>query len=322
MPHVARVLRDVPRRLRYFQPGCLVEVTTRTLQGRLLMRPGAQLSQLMLGILGRAQSRYDLVIHGLVFLSNHYHLLCSPSDPQQLARFMGFLNSNLAREAGRLHSWRARFWSRRYQAIPVSDELPAQVARLRYLLAHGVKEGFVSTPAAWPGVHCLDALLDGKPLRGLWFDRSAEYEARRRGLPFSAHDFAIPETVTLTPLPCWRHLAQETIRAEIRSLVEDIERDARRLQRATGREPLGADFVRRQNPHHEPARTKRAPAPLVHAASRRARRALLEAYRIFLAAYRRASVRLRQGDLSVVFPDYCFPPPLPCVRGPAAAGTA
>jgi len=311
----------MPRLLRYFQPGSLVEVTTRTFQGRLLLRPGAALTEIIHGVLGRAQTLYGLPIHAIVVLSNHYHLLCSPADPQQLARFMCFFNSNLAREAGRLHAWREKFWSRRYQAIPVSAELAAQVARFRYLLSHGVKEGFVLTPGNWPGVHCVDALLEGKPLRGLWFDRSAEYEARRRGREVSAHDFASEETVTLSPLPCWKHLPASAIRTRVADLLEDIERDAHRRRRATGRDPLGADFVQRQNPHQEPLRTKRAPAPLAHAATRKARRALINAYRIFVSAYRRAAECLRQGDLSAVFPDYSFPPPLPFARGPAAALT-
>ncbi len=85
-------------------------------------------------------------------------------DPEQLARAMCFINSNLAREAGRLHGFREKFWSRRYRAIPVTGELAAQIERLRCLLAHSCKEGFVLTPGGWPGVHCIDALLYGKPL--------------------------------------------------------------------------------------------------------------------------------------------------------------
>jgi len=304
------------RRPRYVPPGALIEVTTRTLHGRLLLRPSAALREIILGILGRAQDLYGLRIHAFVFLSNHYHLLCSPTDPQQLARFMCFFNSNLAREAGRLYAWREKIWGRRYQAIPVSGELAAQVGRLKYLLSHGVKEGFVLTPADWPGAHCVDALLEGKPLRGLWFDRSAEYEARRQGLEVSARDFASEETVILTPLPCWEHLPADEIRARIADLIAVIEAEARRLQRQTGREPLGPDFIQRQNPHQEPLRIKRAPAPLVHAATRRVRRALLDAYRIFVAAYRRAADRLRNGDLAAVFPENSFPPPLPFAHGP------
>ncbi|MEO6709103.1 MAG: hypothetical protein ABIP42_05950 [Planctomycetota bacterium] len=273
--------------------------------------------EIILGILGRAQALYGLQIHAFVFLSNHYHLLCSPLDPEQLARAMCFINSNLAREAGRLHGFREKFWSRRYQAIPVTGELAAQIERLRYLLAHGCKEGFVLTPADWPGVHCIDALLQGKPLQGVWFDRSLEFGARRQGLEFGAREFTTAYTVTLSPLPCWRHLSSEQYRQAVSQLVSEIEAEARLRQEETRREPTGAEFVRRQSPLSRPARSKRSPAPRIHAASKAARRAFREAYRAFLAAFRRASERLRSGDLAVEFPPFSFPPSLPFARGPA-----
>lgn len=43
--------------------------------------------------------------------------------------------------------WPDGIWSDRYTAIPVSDEPAAQVDRLRYVLAQGVKEGLVATGA-------------------------------------------------------------------------------------------------------------------------------------------------------------------------------
>jgi hypothetical protein len=299
------------RPIRYIQPGDLIEVTTRTLQGMLLLRPSPLLCEIILGILGRAQALYGLQIHAFVFLSNHYHLLCSPTDAQQLARAMCFINSNLAREAGRLHGFREKFWSRRYQAIPVTDELSAQIERLRYLLAHGCKEGFVLTPGDWPGVHCVAALLEGKQLQGTWFDRTLEFEARRQGIEFGARDFSASYTVTLSPLPCWRHLSVEQHRAEIAQLVAEIEAEARLRRNETRREPAGAEFVRRQNPLSRPARSKRSPAPRIHAASKAARRAFRCAYREFLAAFRQAAERLRAGDRSAEFPPFSFPPSLP-----------
>ena len=62
-----------------------------------------------------------------VVLSNHYHLLLRPRGAAQLAAFMSHFNGNLAKEAGRLHSWRQKFWGRRYRAIPVSFEPEAQI---------------------------------------------------------------------------------------------------------------------------------------------------------------------------------------------------
>jgi hypothetical protein len=41
-------------------------------------------------------------------------------------------------------SWTDRIWARRYQAILVSNEEAAQVDRLTYSLAQGVKENLVA----------------------------------------------------------------------------------------------------------------------------------------------------------------------------------
>jgi hypothetical protein len=69
------------------------------------------------------------------------------------ARFMQYTDSNVAREVGDLVGWSGPFWARRYSAIMVSDEERAQVDRLRYILAQGVKENLVKRVLDWPGVH-------------------------------------------------------------------------------------------------------------------------------------------------------------------------
>jgi hypothetical protein len=102
----------MPRSLRYVPAaGILVGVTTRTVHGRLL-QPTPPINQAVLGVLGRAQRIYRMVVHLAVVLSNHYHLLLAPTDAKQLADFMGFVNSNIAREVGRLVDWKEKFWGR------------------------------------------------------------------------------------------------------------------------------------------------------------------------------------------------------------------
>ena len=99
------------RPLRYLPPDCpLVEVTCRTIHGRMLLRPSEELNRRVVGVLARTARLYEVGVCAFVFLSNHYHLLLRPRDAPELARFMNYLNSNLAREAGRLHGWRERFW--------------------------------------------------------------------------------------------------------------------------------------------------------------------------------------------------------------------
>jgi hypothetical protein len=85
---------------------------------------------------------------------------------------------------------------------PVTDEEGAQVERLKYVIANGVKENLVEHLKDWPGVHSAGALLDGEPLRGHWFDRSMEYAARNQGKEHSRLRFASEEPVTLSPIPC------------------------------------------------------------------------------------------------------------------------
>ena len=95
------------RKLRYIlEPDPLVLVTTRVLHGLFLLKPSAELNPLLIGILARAQRRTGMKVCFFTFQSNHEHFLLRPSDAQQLSRFMTYVNSNVAREAGRLYGWR------------------------------------------------------------------------------------------------------------------------------------------------------------------------------------------------------------------------
>jgi hypothetical protein len=302
---MSRPLRWIP------EGGSLVEVTCRTLQGRLLLLPSEELNEIIVGILARAKRLYEAKICGFAFASNH-HLLLGVEDADQLSQFMCYVNSNLAREAGRLVDWLEKFWSRRYRSIVISDEEGAQVGRLRYVLSHGAKEGLVDSPIQWPGVHCVRALSDGEPLKGYWFDRTQENAARTRREDFERLRYATPETLELDPLPCWQGLTLEQIRVRVSPLVDEIETEA-----AAARQDLpslGVEAVLAQDPHSRPKQSKKSPAPRFHAWSHEARWALYEAYGFFVGAFRDAAEKLRSGDLTARFPAGSFPPHLPFVR--------
>src|SRR3954467_369458 len=304
---MSRHLRFVP------EGGALVEVTCRTIHGRLLLRPSQQLHEIVAGILARAQRTFQVRLCGYCFASNHYHLLLDVDSAQQLAGFMGYVNSNLAREAGRLADWRDKFWSRRYQAILVSTEETAQIGRLKYVLSHGPKEGLVERPTDWPGLHVAKDLAEGRAIEGYWFDRTQEYAARRRRETFDRLRFATRETLILSPLPCWKGLSEAAWRQRAAALVAEIESEFAAQRTKTGRQPLGVSAVLSQHPHDRPQRSKKSPAPFVHAASRQVRRELYDAYRWFVATYRTAAEKLRAGDLTACFPAGSFPPALPFV---------
>ena len=95
----------------------------------------------------------------------------------------------------------------RYSAEPVLDDT-ALVGRLRYVLAHGVKEGLVERSAEWPGLTCLPQLLG--PARRLfqWYSWTKRWSKRGRedtaaGEGRFAEQIAEPVELEVAPLPCW-----------------------------------------------------------------------------------------------------------------------
>src|SRR6185295_1001550 len=204
-------------------------------------------------------------------------------------------------------------WGRRYQAIVISDEVEMQIARLRYVLSHGVKEGPVARVEEWPGVHCAVPLMTGAEVLGTWFDRTREYNARLRGKELEKGESASTEVVRLSPLPCWSHVAEEEYRGRIQEMVREINESAAAARAESLIPPLGADGVRSQNPETRPRRIKKSPAPFFHALRKKVRKALWEAYGLFFAAFREAAEKLRAGDRDAAFPVGSFPPGLPFV---------
>jgi hypothetical protein len=157
----------------------------------------------------------------------------------------------------------------------------------------------------------------GQPLRGVWFDRSAEYDARRRGERISKYDYAEKLGLELSPLPAWKNRHPKEIRRKVREIAQSIEADTRKRARETGTAPLGVRRIRRQNPHSAPEHPSRSPAPRFHARDPRVRKRLEFAYYAFRIAYQQAAEALRNGRLDAEFPAGCFRPPLPFTRARA-----
>jgi REP element-mobilizing transposase RayT len=299
--------------------GSLVEVVSRTLHRRFFLRPDRVVNEIIVGTLARACAKSPGVeVVAAVFLSNHFHLLLWVPDARALATFVGYLKTNLSKKIGRLRGWREKIWGRRYDVVPVTGEEAAQIARLKYVLAHGAKEDLVPQPRDWPGVHSARELLSGEPLRGFWFDDTATARARRRGRYVNRYQYGQAEEVPLSRLPCWRHLSDEAYRRKARDLLAEIRVEITKRRKAEGAQLPGVRAcihrICRQPPTERPASVdERSPRPLCHAATRLARQRFREGLSAFLAAYRAASERMRRGERTAHFPPGSFPPPLPFV---------
>ncbi|MEM1177364.1 MAG: hypothetical protein AAGM22_03395 [Acidobacteriota bacterium] len=252
-------------------------------------------------------------MHAVAVLSNHFHLLASFESVEQMASFACQLKTNLSKEVGRLQDWEGSLFAGRYRAIPLSDEPEIQRQRLRYVLSQGAKEGLVLSPRDWPGIHCADALVDGESIAGVWVNRTALYAARQRQRDVEEAAFTEGTQLHLAPLPYLSDLPRSEQRSEILEVIESIEAETLERHRQQGSVPLGVDLILAQDPYARAQRLKRSPRPYFHA-SQRVLKEMMEGFRSFVVSYGIAAKRLAAGDVTVSFPEHCFPPRSPFVR--------
>lgn len=313
----------MPRKPRFLSPqanGHLVEVSCRTLESRAFLRPSRNANELIVGVLGRAHQVSPVEICAMAFPSTHYHLLLNVPDQNHLSGFMHHLNTNLSKEINRLYDRTGPLWSRRYDAILVSEEPEAQWNRLKYVLAQGTKEGMVKSPMLWPGVHSASQLITGTSHEGYWFHWAKEWAARRRGESFDPYDYATRYRVDLAQLPCFQDMEPEEYRERVEALIRDIEQEA--LEQRQGRPFLGVEAILQQDPLEKitkgiPAistqKPSKSPKPEFHAASREARASFRTQSFDFYNQYYTAAQLVREGKIEAVlsFPEGSFPSPFP-----------
>ena len=306
------------RPLRMYQPNQMYFITCRTLQARFLLRPSRLTNAIVGGVLARGVRMFNVSLYAYTVTSNHVHFLLA-ALPQDVPAFMQFILGNIARKVGRLVDWRGKFWERRYSAEPVLDD-GAVVDRLRYVLAHGVKENLVERCDAWPGLTSLSQLRTRSARMFPWFNWTRRWRGAAAILERWEKDLAEDEELHLTPIPCWAELSVDEQQRRIEALVQEIEATSKeqRISLATGHEEdgtpapvLGEARILTQDPHDKPQKPKRSPRPLCHTLNATIRKAYRKLYREFVGAFRAASARWRAGDRTVVFPPYSFPPPLP-----------
>lgn len=297
------------RPLRSALPPGLFELTTRATGNALLLRPSPEVNATILGVIGRAQSMYDVDLHAFVFLSSHYHMLLSAPSAKVLSAFLQFVNGNIARKLNILNDRDGAAWERRFRAIPVAPDRITQRWRLRYILAHGVKEGLVGRVEDWPGVSSLPFLRDGARLIGVWQDRTGLYHERRRvKKKAKPEDFEMEVELRMTVLPAWRNRPQSEWRQMVRELIDEVQAEAAAKLEAGGRAPLGREAVLATDPMTR-VRSRRGRAPTVLALDRKVARAMKQALRALTALWREAA----QAAMATLTGDPATTLPLPAM---------
>jgi hypothetical protein len=311
-------------------PKCVVEVTFRTHQQRLLLRPDEDLNALMLGCFARALERYpDVNVHVLSILSNHGSFLCFPKSPWVLWSFMRDFLSAAAKKVNGLRNREGTLWARRYRAIPVLDEAKLD-ERFEYILTQGTKENLVWSARDWPGVTSIPALLGEEQLIGRWRDGTRECELRRQRERRLARASAggreidiapAPEiwrehAIEFVPLPHWCVLPAEERRERVAALLRADDESTRKRHARDGTRPLGVAAILAADPFARPLKSKKSPAPRCHTTSKTLRRGFYTACQSFAISLNESAhtLEVRLADAGV--PEGASIRPL-CHRSPA-----
>ncbi|MEY3013056.1 MAG: hypothetical protein RIT45_1791 [Pseudomonadota bacterium] len=211
-----------------------------------------------------------------------------------MSNFLRFVNGQIASELNKINRRDGAMWSRRFRSIPIAPDRATQVWRLRYILAHGVKENLVGRVEDWPGASSLPWLRDGTPVRGKWLDRTSWYYAKRRkGNVQQARDFTTTLTVVLTVLPCWAELPEAEWRSLVRDMIAELHAEADDRREADGKPPLGRAAVLAQDPFAR-VHSKRSHAPSVLALDATVRRSMRAELRARVLAWREAAAEAMQ----------------------------
>lgn len=239
-------------RRRFVLPGHWQHVSARTQQGRYAFENfDPEFIARVWGYIGIANSRYGVQLAIFVLMGNHFHALIQAKRSRRVSLWCQYVKSNLARLTHEFHGTSGTVWDGPYRHTNLLTEY-AELANFRYICAHSVKEGLTNHPGAWPGPNCIDALLNGTPIEGIWLDRDGLRAARKRNpkAPKAAFLHKIP--VELTPLSAghrspqtWRHICQNTIDG----ILADY-----------GRPELPATYTSRYDFTHVPEATKKSRA--------------------------------------------------------------
>ena len=101
---------------------------------------------LYLALLGESAHLYSCAVHALVLMTNHVHLLVSPSEPADASRMMKRLNERYAMHYNKRMQRTGAVWESRFKTCLVDSD--AYLLRLqRYIELNPVRAGMVLHPA-------------------------------------------------------------------------------------------------------------------------------------------------------------------------------
>jgi REP element-mobilizing transposase RayT len=317
---------------RHIVPDQLCFVTARTIGRMFLLLPEPRVVQLIGFIFALAVQKYGLLVHEVMFLSNHFHMLATDVDGR-LPEFMAYLDSLLARSLNAIRGRSGTVFEKHYNLVVVTGE-EAVLEHAKYTLANPCAAHLVRRSRHWKGFSSR-SMRYGQPVTfkrpklGLWRKPMDEPNHRMKAMdPGRAKrrhkPSKLPETVqfTLHRPPVREGLTDDEVRAEVLRRLDEREMELIRERSKQGIQVAGMDKVLAQKWYSFPGAPEDMfkTTPKVSGRSKWLRIEALGRLAWFEQAYRRARERFAQGMRDVLWPRgtwlMCVRHGLPCEQPP------
>src|SRR5215471_11497783 len=143
------------RKPRIVLPGFPHHVVMRGNNRRILFKRGDH--GMFLYFVGLALDRGDCFLHAATLMSNHVHLLVTPTGEKALSRFVKAVAQRYAQLRNQKRDASGKLWEERFFSRPVLDEYQVAVVT-SYIHANPVRSGNVVDPIDYPwSMHGLHA---------------------------------------------------------------------------------------------------------------------------------------------------------------------
>jgi len=99
--------------------------------------------------------KYDVAIHSWVFMTNHFHLLCTPLSQSAVSLLMQSLGRRYVQYFNRRHERTGTLWEGRFRSCMVQAE-DYVIELYRYIELNPVRAGMVNDPTqySWSSYQC------------------------------------------------------------------------------------------------------------------------------------------------------------------------
>ena len=137
----------MPRKPRFYLPGIPVHAVQRGHNREAVFYEDADY-RAYLGWLREAAERYHCAIHAYVLMTNHVHILATPSDSEGLSRMMQYVGRRYVPYINHHYGTSGTLWEGRYKASLIQED-NYLLTCMRYIEMNPIRANMVSHPRGY-----------------------------------------------------------------------------------------------------------------------------------------------------------------------------